>query len=220
MSDPTSQPATPPITKPSLAVAEPPHRSHAGLIWLAVAVVVLSFVAAFLGSWLARSMDTAEPVPTPEPVPSETASMEDYEAALEEILPAGSAVRAGSGVPEAGKGSDGDVYIDVKTSDVYVFADGNWTLAGNIRASAAENLSGADGAAGATGATGATGETGAAGEAGASGTQVSLGEGEPAEATCEGDDIYIDTAAPMFYQCSDGAWVSFAPPASDEAPEE
>ncbi|MGA7147843.1 MAG: hypothetical protein WBX17_05045 [Microbacterium sp.] len=217
MSDPTSQPGTPPITKPSPVAPEPPHRSHAGLIWLAVAVVVLSFVAAFLGSWLARSMDTAEPAPTPTPAPTQTLNVEDYEAALEEILPAGSAVRAGSGVPEAGKGSDGDVYIDVTTSDVYVFEDGNWTFAGNIRKSAAENLTGATGAAGATGETGATG---AAGEPGESGTQVTLGVGEPADAECDGDDIYIDTEAPMFYQCSDGAWQSFGPPTTDEAPQE
>ena len=36
-----------------------------------------------------------------------------YEEALEEILPAGSAVRAGTGAPEAGKGYEGDVYIDI-----------------------------------------------------------------------------------------------------------
>ena len=32
MSDPTSQPSTPPITKPSPAAVAPPHRSNAGLI--------------------------------------------------------------------------------------------------------------------------------------------------------------------------------------------
>ena len=56
-----------------------------------------------------------------------------FEDALEEILPAGSAVRAGTGVPESGKGYEGDVYIDISTADVYLFQDGDWTLVGNIR---------------------------------------------------------------------------------------
>ena len=129
------------------------------LIWFGVAVVVLSFLAAFLGSTLANSNEPTAAVATPH---RRRRSHEDdqaaYEEAIEEILPAGAAVRAGTGVPEAGKGYDGEVYIDISTSDVYLFQDDEWTLAGNIRAEAAENLTGATGAAGAAGATGATGE--------------------------------------------------------------
>ena len=120
------------------------------LIWVGIAVVVLSFFAAFLGSWLARSADSNEAAATPPPT---TAEIDEaaFEDALEEILPAGSAVRAGTGVPEAGKGYEGDVYIDISNADVYLFQDGDWTLVGNIRTSAAENLTGAPGAAGEAG---------------------------------------------------------------------
>ena len=166
------------------------------LIWVGVAVVVLSFVAAFLGSWLARSADSNEAAATPPPT---TAEIDEaaFEDALEEILPAGSAVRAGTGVPESGKGYEGDVYIDISTADVYLFQDGDWTLVGNIRTSAAENL---------TGATGPAGETGATGERarrarparpahpGEPGTQLTLGLGAPDNETCTADgDVYIDT---------------------------
>ena len=120
------------------------------LIWVGVAVVLLSFLAAFLGSTLANSNEPTVAEPTPAPTIDED-DRAAYEEAIEEILPAGAAVRAGTGVPEAGKGYDGEVYIDISTSDVYLFQDGEWTLAGNIRAEAAENLTGATGAAGATG---------------------------------------------------------------------
>ena len=63
-------------------------------------------------------------------------------------------------MPEAGKGYEGDVYIDVATSDVFVFRDGAWVWAGNIRESAAENLAGADGGQGADGPQGEQGEQG------------------------------------------------------------
>ena len=59
---------------------------------------------------------------------------------------------------------------------------------------------------------GEQGEEGEQGEAGAPGTQVTLGSGEPVDPACESDDIFIDTTTPMFYQCSDGAWVAFSPP--------
>ena len=119
---PDSSPqAPPPSTSPTV--------SRAMLLWVGVAVVVLSFFAAFLGSWLARSVDTTEAVPTPTPTVEEIDEAA-YEEALEEILPAGSAVRAGTGVPEAGKGYEGDVYIDISNADVYLFQDGEWTLFG------------------------------------------------------------------------------------------
>lgn len=199
------------------------------LIWIGVAVVLLSFVASFLGASLARSNDTTEAVATPVP-PVEEVDEAAYEEALEEILPAGSAVRAGTGAPEAGKGYEGDVYIDISTSDVFLFQDGDWTLVGNIRTSAAENLTGATGAAGETGAqgeTGATGETGAQGEAGAPGapgTQVLLGQGAPEPERCTTDgDIFIDTDSVAFSECIGGEWTLFGPtsaPAPTEEPAE
>lgn len=236
MSD--DQDSTPPITKPPAGAqtsktpaptaAPAPAPASAGvsrtaLIWIGVAVVVLSFVASFLGATLARSNDANdanEAVPAPVPTASETQpSTEDYEAALEEILPAGAAVRAGAGVPESGKGYEGEVYIDISTSDVYLFKEGEWVQVGNIRASAAENLTGETGAAGATGDTGATGEAGAPG---APGTQISLETEAPGDEPCEADgDLYIflnaDTSAAQFYECTDSAWTLVWPPAAQGA---
>ena len=207
------------------AAAAPVTR--ATLIWFGLAFVLLSFFAAFLGSWLARSVDTA-PAAEPAPVASTAAApTPDYEDALAEILPAGSAVRAGSGPPEPGKGYEGDVYIDILTADLYLFRE-DWTLVANLRDEAAENLTGAQGpqgvpgAAGEQGEQGAQGEQGQQGEPGAPGTQVLLGTSAPDAADCAADgDVFIDTATVQFYECTAGEWVLFGPaPAPEPSPEE
>ena len=220
--NPQNAPSTPAAT--AAAPASRAGVSRAMLLWVGAAVVILCFVAAFLGATLARSGDAAEAVATPTPT-AEEVDEAAYEEALAEILPAGSAVRAGSGVPESGKGYDGDVYIDIATSDVYLFSDGDWALVGNIRVSAAENLTGATGATGETGATGATGDTGAKGKPGATGapgapgTQVVLGVGEPAPGTCTTDgDVFIDTETVTFYECTAGTWVPSATAAPEPTP--
>jgi hypothetical protein len=203
--------------------APAPPVTRGWLIGFGIAIVVLSFVAAFLGAWLARPA-TVEAAPTPEP--TATADSVDYEEALAEILPAGSAVRAGTGAPESGKGYEGDVYIDVSTADVYLFQD-DWVLVGNIRTSAAENLTGEtgpQGEQGATGETGAAGEQGEQGEQGATGapgTQVTLGLGAPEAERCTTDgDLYIDTETIAFYECSGGEWTLFGPaPSESPTPE-
>ena len=226
---PPESPASPPGASGAPGASATPGTKPAAtvtpalLIWVGIAVVLLSFLAAFLGSMLANSNEPTAAEPTPAPTISED-DRAAYEEAIEEILPAGAAVRAGTGVPESGKGYEGDVYIDISTSDVYLFQDGEWTMAGNIRAEAAENLTGATGAAGApgaTGATGATGETGAPGAPGAPGTQLNLGVGAPQDDTCTADgDVYIDTETVAFYQCSGGTWVLFGPaPAPPSEPE-
>jgi hypothetical protein len=183
------------------------------LIWIGVAVVVLSFVAAFLGSYLARSSAEPEPVPTvtvvAEPEPSETVSP-DYEAIIADILPAGSAVRAGTGAPESGKGYEGDIYIDRATADVWLFQD-DWVWVGNIKTNAAENLTGESGAAGAPGEAGPAGEPGAPGTAG---TQIVLGDAAPEDSTCTTNgDIFVNItpSPPEYYNCKDGAWVLVEP---------
>ena len=219
----SSNDQTPPITRPAAtapASSPPPAGvSRTALIWIGVGVVVLSFVAAFLGSYLARTADSAEPEPVPTvtviaeptPEPEETVSP-DYEAIIADILPAGSAVRAGTGAPESGKGYEGDIYIDRATADVWLFQD-DWVWVGNIKTNAAENLTGE---AGAQGEAGAPGEPGAPGTAG---TLVLLGAGEPLPETCETlGDIYIDTeadAAEMYWTCTppDG-WALFDPSAT------
>jgi hypothetical protein len=189
--------------------------TRAALIWVGVAVVVLSFLAAFLGSWLARSVDE-EAAPAPEPTTSETPETTpettpppDYEAIVEDLLPAGSAVRAGNGAPESGKGYPGDIYINRDNADVYAFEDDDWVWVGNIKANAAENLTGAQGPAGTPGAPGAPGAPGTAG------TQVLLGVGAPTDETCQTDgDVYIDTAVNQYYQCMSGTWTLFGPTAT------
>lgn len=202
----------------------PATVSRGWLIGIGIAVVVLSFVAAFLGASLAGSGDVSETVASPSPTAEEGEAADEaaYEEALDEILPAGSAVRAGTGAPEAGKGYEGDVYIDLDTSDVYLFQDGEWTRVGNIRTSAAENLTGATGPQGEQGAQGAQGEhgeqgeQGEQGEAGAPGTQVTLGVGAPEPEKCTTDgDVYIDTEVVAFYECRGGSWTLFGP---SEAP--
>jgi hypothetical protein len=209
---------------PATVKDEPaPSVTRGWLIGFGVAIVVLSFVAAFLGGWLARSAST-EAAPTPEP--TSTAESVDYEEALADILPAGSAVRAGTGAPEAGKGYEGDVYIDISNADVYLFQD-DWVLVGNIRTSAAENLTGEtgaqgeQGAAGEQGAQGEQGEQGEQGAAGEPGTQVTLGVGAPEAERCTTDgDVYIDTETVEFYECAGGEWTLFGPaPAASPTPE-
>lgn len=205
----------PPSPSPAAAAPAAAAVTRSTLVWFGLGFVLLSFFAAFLGSWLARSVDTAAPpASTPTPVASISP---DYAAAIEEILPAGSAVRAGSGVPESGKGYEGDVYIDILTADVYLFQD-DWTLVGNIRESAAENLTGETGASGETGAQGEQGAQGGegaqgpSGAPGAPGTQLSLGIGAPVDDTCTTDgDVYIDTDQLAFFECDAGAWVLFGP---------
>lgn len=212
--------AQPPIDQqaPAPQDAPAPPVTRGWLIGVGIAIVVLSFVAAFLGGWLARSAST-EAAATPEPTP--TAESVDYEEALADILPAGSAVRAGTGAPEAGKGYEGDVYIDISSADVYLFQD-DWVLVGNIRTSAAENLAGEQGPQGEQGAAGEPGEQGEQGAAGAPGTQVTLGLGAPEASRCTTDgDLYIDTEALAFYECAAGEWVLFGPvggPAPSESP--
>ena len=206
----------PPITRapaPAPASSPPPAGvSRTALIWIGVAVVVLSFVAAFLGSYLARTTDAAEPVRAgtvtaePSPEPSETVSP-DYEEIIKEILPAGSAVRAGTGAPESGKGYEGDIYIDRATADVWLFQD-DWVWVGNIKTSAAENLTGETGAAGAPGEAGPTGEPGAPGTAG---TQVILEADPPTPTdTCPSQgSVWIATdGETTYWECTEtgAAW--------------
>lgn len=204
---------TPPITRPPASSPADPAPPPAApvtrpvLIAVGVAVVILSFVAAFLGATLARSTET-ESAPTAVTPSASAPSTEEYQDALEEILPAGAAVRVGTGVPAAGKGYEGEVYIEITTADVYLFRDGDWVKVGNIRASAAENLTGQTGPAGQTG---APGEAGASGAPGTPGTQLSLGAGAPVDDTCEADgDVYIDTEVVAFYECRAGVWTLFS----------
>lgn len=207
-----SAPPTPVTPRSPTAVTMPI------VIGIGVAVVLLSFLASFLGSSLAGPGEAAPAATvTVEPSPLPT---DEYEDVLDDIMPAGSAVRAGSGAPENGKGSNGDVYLDLQTSDIWTFRDGAWQRTANMRDELAENIvleqgpagpqgtPGPQGSQGPKGEQGAQGQQGAPGTPGAPGTQVTLGTGAPTDPTCLADgDIYIDTAATQFYQCASGVWV-------------
>jgi hypothetical protein len=182
------------------------------LIGTGIAVVLLSFLAAFLGASMANGGDaTAEQATA---APATTPPAADTVVDEDEVLPAGADVRAGTGAPAAGYGSEGEVYLDLATADLYLFRDGGWVQVGNLRTAAAENLTGPQGEqgkqgeAGKTGATGATGAPGAQGEAGQDGTQVLLGTESPApDETCAPDgSVFINTTTTEFYSCTGGAW--------------
>lgn len=181
------------------------------VIWVLAAFVVLSFLAALLGGFIAAGQRPDAPplaAPTSTPEPSATVDPE-FEDLIDEILPAGADVRAGTGAPDSGYGSVGDVYINLSNSDVYARRDDGWQRVGNIRADSAENLVGAQGE------QGVPGSPGDRGEAGQDGTQVVLrGEApDPGEA-CEPDgSILIDTSVfGYYYHCAGGVWQVFSPP--------
>ena len=169
------------------------------LIWAAVIVVVLSFLAALLAGVITRGSTNAEPVA----VETISATLTPEGILPDQIYPAGSDLRAGRGTPPAGTGADGDVYVDTDTATVWMRRYSNWQQAGNIRDSAAENLTGETGATGAAGATGAPGEPG---------TKVILGVGapDPLERATDGE-VYIDTVASDYFSCVDNVSTLFGP---------
>lgn len=195
-------------------------------LWVGAAIVVLAFVASFLGSSMAQATAAAEPAPTVyvTPEPEAPVDQADVETMIAELMPTGSLVRVGVGAPSVDAGADGDLYIDVSTSNVYLRRDGVWSFVGNLKENAAENLAGEDGTDGAQGATGAQGEPGKPGkpgEPGVAGTQVSIGTSAPdASNGCGVDgDIYLDTVAMEFYTCAAGAWVPQQASSSDATQE-
>ncbi|KQW08274.1 hypothetical protein ASC66_04965 [Leifsonia sp. Root4] len=193
--------------------------TRAMLLWVGVGVVLLAFLASFLGASMAGA---AAPAPTPTPAPTVYVTPEpeqseepldpaELEAMITELMPTGSVVRAGVGAPSVDAGLDGDLYIDLDSANVYLRQDGVWVSVGNIRQNAAENLTGEQGETGATGEQGEQGEAGKPGkpgEPGVAGTQVTLGTESPdPDADCGADgDIYLDTSAMIFYACAAGVW--------------
>ncbi|UOE43470.1 collagen-like triple helix repeat-containing protein [Agromyces larvae] len=204
------------------ATAAPVTRTM--LLWTAVGVVVLAFVAAFLGALLARGVGDGGSVAAATPTATADADdpgdeddsdddSADDEIVEAEVLPAGSDVRAGSGTPSNAYGADGDVFIDITTANLYFFRDGGWTAVGNLRTAAVDHLTGAQGKQGEQGKQGAQGKQGKPGEPGepgADGTQVVLGSESPGEDDpCEVDgSIFVNTATTGFYLCTDGVWVA------------
>ena len=101
----------------------------------------------------------------------------------------GAAWLTGTGAPSTDLGKDGDLYLDVSTSDVYQKEDGAWTLITNIK-----------------GETGADGDTGDTGEAGTDGATWLTGSGTPDNTLGKDGDLYLDTSTSDVYQKEDGTW--------------
>jgi len=113
------------------------------LLGVAAAVVVLVFGASFLGASLARGGDSDVPAAAVTDTPATDSSSEASDSAdaaddpaedatddtvdeeyLAEVLPAGSAIRAGKGAPDEGAGTDGDLYLDIASANIYLHRDG------------------------------------------------------------------------------------------------
>lgn len=84
--------------------------------------------------------------------------------------------RSGSGIPALGLGSDGDYYLDIATSNIYLKASGAYSVILNIKgmkgdtgATGAQGLQGIQGPVGATGPAGPQGLKGDKGDAGVQG---------------------------------------------------
>lgn len=70
----------------------------------------------------------------------------------------------GEGKPKEEDGNEGDLYLDLSTSDVYLKKDGKWTKIGNNKGD--DGQDGADGSDGPDGENGSNGSSGGKGEAG------------------------------------------------------
>ncbi len=112
---------------------------------------------------------------------------------------AGSVWYNGTGAPLNTLGVDGDYYLDVSTSDVYLKALGTYSFITNIKG--ITGAAGATGTAGATGANGTNGATGATGTAGANGTNGTAGingaNGQNGATGVAGSVWYNGTGAPL-----------------------
>jgi hypothetical protein len=113
----------------------------------------------------------------------------------------------GSGAPST-LHSNGDLYLNTTTEDLYQQAAGAWgSPITNIKG--ATGGTGATGSAGATGPTGATGATGSAGTNGANGTNGATwreGSGAPSNALGVNGDFYLDVVAFNVYQRASGTY--------------
>ena len=88
---------------------------------------------------------------------------------------------AGSGVPGAGLGNDGDLYLDTVTADIYEKSGGSWSVIGNISG-------------------------GPVGPQGPSGSSFLSGSGVPAGGLGNDGDTYLDEDTGLLYAKSGGSW--------------
>ena len=117
----------------------------------------------------------------------------------------GAAWLTGTGAPSTDLGKDGDLYLDVSTSDVYQKEDGAWTLITNIK--------------GETGADGDKGDTGDTGEAGTDGATWLTGSGTPSADLGKVGDLYLDIDTTDVYQKGETGWtkiLTLAPGQSED----
>lgn len=94
------------------------------------------------------------------------------------------------GAPSGAFGTDGDIYLNSTTSDLYKKSGGSWSLQANIK-----------------GNTGATGSTGATGATGAAGSQIYSGVGAPAGGLGVNTDFYVNSTNGDYYLKTGGSWV-------------
>jgi hypothetical protein len=101
--------------------------------------------------------------------------------------PAGATWITDSGIPDPASGSNGDLYLDTASQDIYEKITGSWVYLANILG--APGVQGPQGVAGATWLTGSGGPAPAAGEEG---------------------DLYLDTGSQDIYEKITGSWVYIA----------
>ncbi len=114
----------------------------------------------------------------------------------------------GEGTPQEAEieGKEGDLYLDIKTSNIYKKGATAWTLLGSIKGDKGET--GETGPEGPEGPEGSTGDTGETGPAGKDGATWYTGEGTPQETEIEGKegDLYLDTKTSDVYKKIDDEW--------------
>lgn len=116
---------------------------------------------------------------------------------------AGTSVLSGTVIPTT-EGSNGDLYIDTLSSNIYKKLAGTWVFQSNIK--------GAVGDAGPTGLTGATGVAGPTGPTGPTGSQGPIGSSmltgtTPPTTNGYDNDVYLNTTTDDLYKKLAGTWV-------------
>jgi hypothetical protein len=103
-----------------------------------------------------------------------------------------SGILVGSGVPSDSLGSDGFIYINSLSGDLYSKNTGVWTKQSNLM--------------GPMGPVGSTGPQGVSGIRGLPGSQIYTGVGAPQETMGVNGDFYFDIAVGEYYSKSNGTW--------------
>ncbi len=104
----------------------------------------------------------------------------------------GTSFLSGEGVPASTLGNDGDVYLNITTSDLYKKAAGEWFKIGNIK--------------GAQGDEGAQGPQGEQGVAGNDGSSFLVGTENPVNSNGNDGDVYLNSTTNDLFKKENGSW--------------